>query len=360
MRKALSVIFPWDLLAIASATMVGMLLAALSEQARVRRTDPARLRQVGTAAIATGRGPASSGEPPVSDLVAAHLGRMRGDARAQSRWVVLTRIVKRVAQQFLAHRIMTEAAGVTFYALLAIFPALAAMVSLVGLFADPAVVTQHLDAINGFVPGGGLDIITDQIKRLAANGTRALGFGVVVGLATSLWSANAAMKAMFDSLNIVYDESERRSYVRLTLLSLGLTFGAILFILLALAAVVALPVSLNFIGLGNETDLMLRLGRWPALMVVIVLFLAVVYWMGPSREHAKWRWISAGSVFAAIGWVAVSAGFSWYVTNFGSYNRTYGSLGAAIGFMTWIWLSAMVVLIGAEVNADLEHVTEGR
>jgi membrane protein len=266
-------------------------------------------------------------------------------------------ITKRVVRQINQHRIMTEAAGVTFYALLAIFPALAAMVSLYGLFADPATVSDHLNAIAGFVPGGGMDIISDQVKRLAANGKSSLGVGLAIGLATSLWSSNAAMKALFDSLNIVYGEHERRAYVRLTLLSLGLTLGAIIFILLALAAVVALPVALNLVGLGSAADLTLRLGRWPALMAVIILFLSVVYRFGPSRTAARWRWVSPGSLFAAIGWVLVSAGFSWYVTNFGSYNKTYGSLGAAIGFMTWIWLSAIVVLVGAELNAEAEHQT---
>ena len=340
-------LLPMDLMAIAFATLLGMFLAALGQRAR----DDVPATVSSGRGTASGRQVTSPGQVPNDG--AGRSASTPSQIPARGWW----QISKRVVTQFSAHRIMTEAAGVTFYALLAIFPALAAMVSLYGLFADPATVSGHLDTVAGFVPGGGMDIITDQVKRVAANGKSTLGFGLALGLATSLWSANAAMKSLFDSLNVVYDEHERRSFVRLTGLSLGLTFGAIIFILLALAAVVALPVALKFVGLGSFADLMLRLGRWPALMVVIILFLAVVYRFGPSRQAARWRWISWGSVFAAVAWVVVSAGFSWYVTNFGSYNKTYGSLGAAVGFMTWIWLSAMVVLIGAELNAETEHQT---
>jgi len=276
-----------------------------------------------------------------------------GEIPARGWWQVLQRVVS----QFIDHRLMSEAAGITFYILLALFPALAALVSLYGLFADPAIISQHLSQMQGIVPGGGMDLIDDQVKRVAANGSGTLGFGLAIGLATSLWSANAGIKSLFDSLNIVYDEREKRSYVRLTLLSLGLTLGAILFLCLALAGVVALPVVLNFVGLGPFTALLLKLARWPVLLVVLVLGLAVLYRFGPSREAARWRWITWGSFFAIIGWTIVSIGFSWYVANFGSYNRTYGSLGAVVGFMTWIWLSAMVILLGAEVDAEMERQT---
>ncbi len=266
-------------------------------------------------------------------------------------------ILKRVFQQFGDHRIMSEAAGVAFYALLAIFPAIAALISIFGLVADPATISQHLDAINGFVPGGGMDILSDEIKRLVSTSNRALGFGAIVGILIALWSANGGTKAMFDSLNIVYDQREKRSYVWRTVVSLALTLGMLFVVILGLGSVVVLPIVLNFLGLSAMADILLKVARWPVMMLVIGLLLAVLYRYGPSRRQAKWRWVTWGSGFAAVTWVIVSSAFSFYVANFGSYNKTYGSLGAAVGFMTWIWISAMVVLVGAELDAEMEHQT---
>lgn len=252
---------------------------------------------------------------------------------------------------------MTEAAGVTFFSLLAIFPAIAALISLYGLFADPRTVSDHLAAMDGLLPGGGLDIIKEQVKSLTSGGSKQLGFGVLFGFATSLWSANQGIKSLFDALNIVNDEKENRGFLHRTALTLAFTLGALVFIVLALAAVVAIPAILTFVGLGSVIDFILRFARWPVLLAAIGLFLALIYRFGPSREAAKWRWISWGSAFAAIAWVIGSAGFSWYVSNFGSYNKTYGSLGAVIGFMTWIWISTIIILIGGELNAEMEHQT---
>src|SRR6185437_1557436 len=266
-------------------------------------------------------------------------------------------IAKRVVSQVFAHRLLTEAAGITFYSLLAIFPAIAALVSIYGLIADPATVSDQINSMSGVVPGGGMDIIGDQVKRVASTSNGALGFGAIVGLLVALWSANGGTKAMFDSLNVVYDEHEKRSYIRLALTSLAVTLGALIFVVIAMACVVALPIALNFVGLGSITEILIRVLRWPLLLVAVAIMLAVIYRYGPSREEARWRWVSWGGAFAAIVWVLVSLAFSWYVAHFGSYNKTYGSLGAAIGFMTWIWISATVVLVGAELDAEMEHQT---
>lgn len=266
-------------------------------------------------------------------------------------------ILKRSAAQASEDRLLTEAAGVTFYTLLALFPALAALVSLYGLVADPATVSQHLAALSGIVPGGGMQIIEEQVQRVTTNRSATLGVGALAGLAVSLWSANQATKSMFDALNVVYEEKEKRSFLRLTLTSLAFTLCGILFAVLAMAAVVVLPVVLGWIGLGGATETLLRLARWPLLLLAVGLALACLYRWGPSRAEARWRWVTWGSALAALLWLAGSLGFSWYVENFGSYNETYGSLGAAVGFMTWIWLSACVVLLGGEVNAEMEHQT---
>ena len=267
-------------------------------------------------------------------------------------------VLKRTVLQSDEDRLLTEAAGITFFTLLALFPAIAALVSLYGLFADPVTIWRHFETLDGLVPGGGMDIIKDQVQRIAAKGSGTLGFSLAIGLATSLWSANQAIKALFDALNVVFEEKEKRGFFRLNAETLGFTFAALVFVLLAIAAVVALPVALALFGIGAGADLLLRLSRWPVLLGTMTFFLACVYRYGPSRRKAKWRWVTWGGAAASLLWVAVSAGFSFYVAQFGAYNTTYGSLGAVIGFMTWIWLSSAVVLLGAELDAELERQTE--
>jgi membrane protein len=266
-------------------------------------------------------------------------------------------ILKRTLAQASEDRLLTEAAGITFYALLSLFPAVTALVSLYGLFADPADVSRHLETLSGIIPGGGMEIIAEQVRRVAAQGSTTLGLSLAISLVVSLWSANAATKAVFDALNIVYEEKERRSFLKRTATTLAFTLGAILFALLALATVVALPVVLNFVGFGPTADLLLRLLRWPLLLFAVALLLACLFRYGPSRDNAKWRWVSWGGAFAAVAWLLGSAGFSFYVANFGKYNETYGSLGAVIGFMTWIWISAAIVLTAAELDAEMERQT---
>ena len=266
---------------------------------------------------------------------------------------ILLRIWKNIGKD----RVVVVAAGVTFYSILALFPAIAALVALYGLFADPAAITSHLDSIAGVVPGGAIEVMRDQITRVASQGRTTLGVTFVVSLLMSLWSANAGIKSLFDALNLVYNESEKRSFVKLNLVSLTFTLLAILFVLLAISAMVVVPIVLNFLGLGGATEMIFKIARWPALFVVVALALAVIYRYGPSREKPRWRWISWGSALAAVCWIGVSILFSWYAENFGSYNKTYGSLGAIIAFMFWIWLSIIVVLIGGEINAETEHQT---
>ena len=165
------------------------------------------------------------------------------------------------------------------------------------------------------------------------------------------------MKALFDALNVVYDEKEKRGFFNLNAVSLLCTLGALVVILAALGAVVVVPVVLNLVGLGTVLEAVISLVRWPLLLVIIAVALAVLYRLGPSRRAPQWRWVSWGSGFAAVAWMIGSMLFSWYVAKFGTYNETYGSLGAAIGFMTWIWISTTTVLVGAEINAEMEHET---
>jgi membrane protein len=267
-------------------------------------------------------------------------------------------IGKRVFGQVGEDRVLAEAAAVTFYTLLALFPAIAALISLYGLVADPGTIEKHLSMVSGVVPGGGMQIIAEQVHSLAAAGHKALGFGAIAGIFVSLWSASAGVRALFDALNAVYEEKEHRSFLRRVLISLAFTLGGLLFVVLAVGAIVAIPVVLDYAGLKSSTDLLLSLARWPILLAAVTFMLAMIYRFGPSRARAQWRWVSWGSGFAAVVWVLASAGFSWYAAKFGTFNRTYGSLGAAIGFMTWIWISTIILLVGAELNAEMEHQTE--
>ncbi|GJE52725.1 hypothetical protein GOFOIKOB_5799 [Methylobacterium tardum] len=251
---------------------------------------------------------------------------------------------------------MLVSAGVTFFALLAIFPAIAALVSVYGLVADTSTINDQLASLQGILPQGALDIVSEQIKSLDQKGNATLGLSLIVGVALSVWSANGGMKHIFDALNLVYNEREKRNFFVLNLVSLAFTAGALLFLIMALVSVVVLPVVFEFIGMGKDAW-WLALLRWPVLLLAVLGGLAVLYRYGPSRDAPRWRWVTGGSAVAAVLWLGGSLLFSWYVAHFGSYNKTYGSLGAAIGFMTWIWISTTIVLLGAQVNAEMEHQT---
>ena len=256
------------------------------------------------------------------------------------------------------NRLLAVAAGVVFFSLLAIFPAIAAFVSLYGLVADASTIDSHLSLAAGVFPAGAVDLLHEQITRLTAKGDAKLSFGFITGLAVALWSANAGMKAIIDALNVVYDEKEKRSFVKLNLVSLLFTFIAIVSLMVALAAIVVAPFVFSAVGLSSSLlSVAIATLRWPLLLVLAAVALAAIYRYGPSRNEARWQWLSVGSVAAAIGWMLSSVLFSWYIANFGAYNATYGSLGAAVGMMMWMWISAIVILLGGELNAEIEHQT---
>jgi membrane protein len=266
-------------------------------------------------------------------------------------------ILLRVYRGISEDRILLIAAGVAFYVLLSIFPGIAALISVYGLFANPADVTSHLDALANVAPSGAIQVLRDEMTRLASNGTTTLGVSFVISLVFSLWTANSGVTALFDALNIAYEEKEKRGLIKYYLSTLTFTVASIIFILLAIAVVVAIPIVLNFIPLPGGTDLLVKIARWPILFVLVAFALAVLYRYGPSRTQPPWRWITWGTAFATIAWLVASVLFSWYVANFGNYNKTYGSLGAIVGFMTWIWISVVVVLVGAKLDAEIEHQT---
>jgi membrane protein len=274
-------------------------------------------------------------------------------------------ILWRVLGSISANRVLSTSGGVAFFALLAVFPGIAAIVSLYGLFADASTIGKHLSLLSGFLPGGVLALIAEQITLISRQGSEKLGTAFVGGLLIALVSANSGMAALFDALNVVYDEREKRSLVRFYATTFLFTLAGIVLVILAITGVVVLPVVLKLVGLATTTEWLLAVLRWPVLLVSIVVSLACIYRYGPSRRDARWRWVTWGSILGALLWIAASMVFSWYVATFDSYNKTYGSLGAGVGFMVWLWISAVIVLLGGELNAEMEHqtardTTEGR
>jgi membrane protein len=268
-------------------------------------------------------------------------------------------ILLRTFQQIDEDRLLATAAGVVFYGLLAIFPAVTALVSSYGLFADPSTISANLQSLAVLLPDGTFAIVQDQIARVLSKGNGTLGVTFVLGLLMAIWSANAGMKAIFDALNVVYEEREKRSFLRLNLTSLAFTVAALAAIMLMVGGVIAVPLALQRLGLGERGEWIVTLGRWPALVLFLLTALAILYRFGPSRTAARWQWISPGAVAATLLWLAGSALLSWYLSNFANYTATYGSLGAAIGLMTWMWMSGIIVLCGAELNSEIERASEG-
>jgi membrane protein len=279
------------------------------------------------------------------------------DAPWQIPWRGWKDILWRTYQQIGEDRVVAVAAGVVFYGLLALFPAIAAFVSLYSLFAKASTINDHLAFAVGILPSGAVDIIRDQVTRLVSKGDVKLSFGFIVGVGTALWSANAGMKALMDALNLVYDEKEKRGFFKLNLVSLTFTLAAITSMLFAFGVVVALPLLLSRVGLGALPEFLFQILRWPGLLALVMVGLAVIYRFGPSRREPRWQWISVGCIVAAIAWLASSALLSLYMSSFANYDATYGSLGAAIGMMMWIWISVIVILFGAELNSEIEHQT---
>jgi membrane protein len=264
-------------------------------------------------------------------------------------------IAIRSFKEFSDDQIPLISAGITFYALLALFPALGALVSIYGLFADPAEVPKHMQALATLAPADALKFLGEQMTRIAAAKSGGLSLGFVAGLLLSIWSANGAMKALIAGLNIAYDEKEKRKFLAKTLTSLAFTIGFIVFAIVALGAMAVVPALGKLVG--NAAGAVTAVIAWPLVVACLGLGLATLYRYGPSRDPVKWRWISWGSAAATLMWVAFSALFSLYLANFADYNKTYGSLGAVIGFMMWIYFSAQVILFGAEVNSEMEHQT---
>lgn len=254
-------------------------------------------------------------------------------------------------------RVMLIAAGVTYYLLLALFPAMAALVSIYGFVASPVDIAERIVFLSTVMPADALNIFLAQLKSLASQDSSTLSIGLVAGLGIALWSANNGMKALFEAMNVAYQETEQRSFVRLNAISLLFTFGTMILVIILIVAMGVIPAMLAFLRLDAWAETIISVMRWPLMVLFVAGGIAILYRFGPSREPAKVRWLTWGTVFATVFWLAASIGVSFYLSNFADYNATYGTLGAMIGFMVWTWVSVIIVIIGAEINAELEHQT---
>ena len=259
--------------------------------------------------------------------------------------------VLRVYAEFSQDRIPTVAGGITFFALLALFPAIGSVVSLYGLFSDRATIAHDVDLVSGFLPGGAITILKAELARLTAQPGQTLSLAFLGSSLIALWSASGGFKALVDGLNVAYEVRETRSFLRLSANALIFTLAAIVFA----AASIYLGLIVPDTTRGGPFVFALQILVWPASFFACTLILAVIYRFGPNRKHPKWRWITWGSATASLLWLAGTRLFSWYVEHFGSYNRVYGDLGAAVGFLTWLWLSLVILLLGAEINCELER-----
>jgi membrane protein len=265
------------------------------------------------------------------------------------------RIVRSIWSEIGRDRVLLVAAGTTFYLLLALFPAMAAFVSLYGLVADPAVIADHMAGLGAVVPQAGIQLIEERLNILVNQDQDTLSFRFVLAAAVAFWSANSGVKALFEAMNVAFDEREERSFVSLNLRAFGFTLAAMLAAAAMLGLVAVVPFVLHLVWLDEQSQLLVALLRWPVLLALTACGISLLYRYGPSRARSRWRWVSIGGVFATLAWLAVSVGFSTYLARFADYEATYGSLGAVIGFMVWTWLSVVTLIVGAEIDAEIER-----
>ena len=266
-------------------------------------------------------------------------------------------VLLRTKQQIKEDNIPLLAAGVAFYAFIALFPALIAAVTVYGLVADPGTVEQQIGSFSDALPREAASLLTDQLTDIAGGSSSALGWGLLLSLGGALFAASGGMQNLIKAVNIAYDEEETRGFLKLRGLALALTLGAIVFIVVAIGLVAVVPVVLDAAGLGAAGRIAAQVARWAGLVVFVLVALGVIYRYAPDRDDPKFRWVGLGSAVATILWVIGSAAFSLYVSNFGSYGKTYGALAGVVVLLLWMYLTSYIVLLGAEINAEAERQT---
>ena len=267
-------------------------------------------------------------------------------------------ILKRVGGEIGRDHVALIAAGVAFYGLLAIFPGIAALMAIAGLVLDPQTVVEQLDQIGAILPAEASDIILGQAEDVAGSQTGRLGFAAALGVALALWSASAGVSSLMEGINVAYDEADSRGFFKRTLVRLALTLMLIAGFIVIVGLAVAVPVALGFLeALGPVAQLAITVLRWGVIFVVVVALLAALYRWGPNREDAQWRWITPGAALATLLWVVGSVALAIYVRNFASYQETFGTLAGVVILLMWLWMSAFIILLGAELDSEMEAQT---
>jgi len=303
---------------------------------------------------------------PVVDETTAEARELGRDASqpAHIPWSGWKKVLKRTFSEIISDRIGLAAAGCAFYATLALFPAISTLVSLYGLAFDPSTVEPQLRVLHNLLPRPAFLLISDRVHVLVSQPRETLTMGLIIGTLVTLWSASAGTKSMLAALNIAYEETESRSFVRFQATALFMTLCGILGAALAVALLVFLPAVLDFIPrhFGFEaveagTQTIIRIGSPLVMLLFVGGAFSLLYRFGPSRRSPGWHWVTPGSLVATLLWLLASIGFSYYVGHVASYDATYGPLGAVVGIMMWFFVTAYVVLLGAELNAELELQT---
>lgn len=266
-------------------------------------------------------------------------------------------IARRAWREAKADQVPLLAAGVAFYAFLSLFPALVALVMLYGLVADPDEVRDQIESLASALPSSARELLTGQLETLASQPQQSLGIGLAVAVGAALWSASSGVGHLMTAINAAYDEDETRGFVKRKALALVMTLGAIVFFVVTLGLVAALPAVLGAIGLSSGVVILVQVVRWLMLVGVVTVALAVLYRYAADRDSPRMTWVSVGAVIATVLWVLASIGFSLYVENFGSYGETYGALAGVVVLLLWLWITCYAVLLGAEANAEAEQQT---
>lgn len=294
----------------------------------------------------------SSGSPPETRTPGRRAGRP-GEIPLRG-W---KEVVLRVKREMADDNLQILAAGIAFYLFLALFPALFAAVSIYGLVADPAALEGHLAQLAAVLPPGALDLVREQLGEIVNSSPSTLGWGVVLSILVALWSASKGAKALVGGVNVAYDEQEKRGFFKLQGMALLFTVGFVVFLPLAFGLITVVPGLLDRLPLSAAGILVAFAARWILLLLLILAVLAVVYRFAPSRDAPRWTWLSLGSFIAGGLWLIASILFSYYASHFASFNETYGTIAGAVVTLLWLQISAFVVLLGAELNAELEHQT---
>lgn len=267
-------------------------------------------------------------------------------------------VLMRVKTEVSEDRLSMISAAMAYYALFSFVPTISAVVLMYAWISDPSEIMGHINKISQFIPGDMQSILKDQLGSLAGKASSTLGIGAITSLLLALWSGSKAANSIIEAMNIIYDEKDERGFVKSTLLAIGFTLLGAVLAIAAIGVIVIVPAITNFIPVANKIAYIGTAASWLTLLALFTFFLSFVYRFGPHRKKAKWKWVSTGAVVSAVLFVVVSALFSWYAKEFGNFNKTYGSMGAIIVLMTWFYLSSFVILLGGEINAELEHQTK--